>query len=127
MKYLIRESRLNDYIYQTLNNMFDKDNTYGDYVEDYDFSRNRIVKDNTRFHVWKSDEIDENETAIRWYSKEYFSPSYEAALLQRDKCPIVRIEDKYEDILNNLFNDMWKEPFKKWFTERFGLPVKTIE
>jgi hypothetical protein len=40
---------------------------------------------------------------------------------------MVSVEYEYEKILNGYFNEMWYEPFKKWFTENFELPVKTLD
>ena len=38
----------------------------------------------------------------------------------------ILIVNNYEK-LETMFGEYWKEPFKKWFTENFNLPVKTVE
>ena len=36
-------------------------------------------------------------------------------------------EDEIIDQLKGMFGDMWVPIFKKWFTDTFSLPVKTVE
>ena len=44
------------------------------------------------------------------------------------ECPILEITNTGQSKakLNDLFGDMWQEPFKEWFANKFNLPVKTI-
>jgi hypothetical protein len=40
---------------------------------------------------------------------------------------MVSIEPEYIRVLNGYFGNLWHEPFKRWFSLHFDLPVKVIE
>ena len=65
--------------------------------------------------------VGEN-TVFFWYDCKYFNPNSPA----QDVCPEVILETSYSDTLNGYFGNKWEEPFKKWFSYHFELPIKTV-
>ena len=122
MKYIITESRLDDVVIEYLNGMFDVSNVHSTNPTEYDDETGENYDDDTRVEFYLGDYEDEN-TIFKWYDCEYFYPDSPA----QNICPTVVVEHPYDDRLIGLFNNKWEEPFKKWFTENFNLPVKTVE
>ena len=127
MKYLITESKLNSAIYEYIDQLFHEgkkiemvkhtrpdDDTFED-VEvggAYDF-----------FHKGEPD-------LFIWTGLEYYdNPKHK---INADKwlklAPIVEIV-AYEkvDVLNNMFGDLWRPIFIKWFEDLFSLSIKTLK
>ena len=126
MKYLITESKLNSAIYEYIDQLFHEgkkiemvkhtrpdDDTFEDVeVEDaYDF-----------FHKGEDD-------LFTWTGKEYYDRPFNSSLFSKwlELAPIVEIVD-YEkvDVLNNMFGNLWRPIFIKWFEDLFSLPIKTL-
>jgi hypothetical protein len=122
MKYVITESKLDQIIINYLNELFPLDNVHYTNPTEYDDETGENYDDDTRVEFYLGDYEDEN-TIFRWYDCEYFYPESHAQTI----CPTVVVEHPYDDTLLSYFNDKWEEPFKKWFTENFNLPVKTVE
>ena len=122
MKYIITESRLDDIVIEYLNGMFDVSDVHSTNPTEYDNETGENYDDDTRVEFYLGDYEDEN-TIFKWYDCEYFYPDSPA----QNICPTVVVEHPYDDRLIALFNDKWEEPFKKWFTENFDLPIKTVE
>jgi hypothetical protein len=122
MKYLITESKLEETIINYFYKLFPVDNIHSTNPTDYDGENGENYDDETRVEFYIGDYGDE-DTCFRWYDCEYFYPDNQIKV----SCPMVSVEHEYEKILNGYFNEMWHEPFKKWFTENFELPVKTID
>ena len=122
MKYIITESRLDDIVIEYLNGMFDVSNVRSTNPTEYDDETGENYDDDTRVEFYLGDYEDEN-TIFKWYDCGYFYPDSPA----QNICPTVVVEHPYDDRLIALFNDKWEEPFKKWFTENFDLPIKTVE
>jgi hypothetical protein len=117
MKYIITESKLETAITEYINELFPIDNIHSTNPPDVygNEDENRIL-----FYIG---DYDDDDNIFRWYDCEYFYPESGS----QDICPIVSLEVRYKRSLNSLFDNLWKEPFKKWFTENFDLPVKTID
>lgn len=122
MRYIITESKLEQVITDYLNDLFPLDNVNYTNPNEYDDETGEDYDDDTRVEFYLGDYEDE-DTIFKWYDCEYFYPDSPAQTI----CPIVVIEHPYDDRLIAYFNDKWEEPFKKWFTENFDLPVKTVE
>jgi len=127
MKYLITESKLNSAIYEYIDQLFHEgkkiemvkhtrpdDDTFEDVEVEgaYDF-----------FHKGKDD-------LFIWTGKEYYDRPYNSSLFDkwRELAPIVEIV-AYEkvDVLNNMFGDLWRPIFIKWFEDLFSLSIKTLK
>lgn len=122
MKYLITESRLEEIIIKYLDGIFPIDGMSWYHPVEYNSETDQEEEDLNRvtFYVVRSLLED---AAFRWYNCEYFNPDSHAQYI----CPTVSIENEYSSQLNAYFGDTWIEPFKKWFTLNFELPVKTVE
>ena len=129
MKYLITESKLNSAIYEYIDQLFHegkkiemvKHTRHGDDTDEdvevevegaYDF-----------FHKGEPD-------LFIWTGKEYYDRPYNSSLFDkwRELAPIVEIV-AYEkvDVLNNMFGDLWRPIFIKWFEDLFSLSIKTLK
>jgi hypothetical protein len=124
MKYIITESRLDQVVTEYLNEIFPLDNVnYLNPIE-YNHDTREEYEDENRVEFYLGEEYEDGETTIfKWYDCKYFYPDSPA----QNICPKVVVEHPYDDTLIAYFGDKWEEPFKKWFTENFNLPVKTVE
>jgi hypothetical protein len=126
MKYLITESKLNSAIYDYIDNLF---------------------KEGKKIHMVKhtrtdEDTLDDEEVAgaydffhkgedelFIWTGEEYYNRPYNKSAWTKWKAlaPIVEIVNYQKlDSLNNMFGDLWRPVFIKWFENTFSLPVKTL-
>ena len=131
MKYLITESKLDDVIYNYIDELFvaengsteihklESINQDGENIEDvYD-----IVNDDYY------DDDNGGDYLFTWAGKKYYEnhahQSFGARLV--DEAPIVEINDggKVRN-LDSYFGNLWKPVFIKWFKDKVNLPIKTI-
>jgi hypothetical protein len=68
---------------------------------------------------------DEDTMLFTYIEKEYYSdePSNQSFIKQT---PILIVDEYDYDGFTEMFGDYWKEPMKKWFWDKYKLPVKTI-
>jgi len=122
MKYIITESKLNEYILSVIEEMFPVDDI--NYTEAYDDDGN---PDDTAYVFYLGD-YENDEVIFRWYSKDYWNGPDESTVDYRIRqSPLLVFEDYntfYE--INSMFQNLWKPVFIKWFYESFSLPIKTI-
>lgn len=123
MKYIIAESKLDQVIINYLNELFPLDNVHHTNPTEYDDETGENYDDDTRVEFYLGDYEDGDNDIFKWYDCEYFYEDSDP----RNRCPLVVIDHPYDDTLTGYFGDKWEEPFKKWFTENFNLPVKTVE
>lgn len=122
MKYLIQESRLEEIIINYLNGIFPVEEMSWMSPEEYN-SDTKLYEEDTNRIVFYLGPSTYDDAAFRWYNCEYFNPDSEAQKI----CPTVAMENEFSGVLNGYFGETWIEPFKKWFTLNFELPVKTVE
>jgi hypothetical protein len=120
MKYLITESKLENFITNYIEDLFSVDEINWTNPMMYDPEEMESYEDPNLIEYYIGDYIDDG-VCFRWYGCEYFGSNAQS------NCPLVVVETTYEKQLNSLFNDEWKEPFRLWFIEKFGNPVKYIE
>jgi len=124
MRYLISESRLERAMEKVFNQYINVDELkYYHPVEETDDGYDEYEDTNRAIYYIGDVELDENEI-FRYYECDYF---YEDAKAVRGRCPILSLDDRISDTLNGLFDDLWKEPFRKWINESVNLRAKTIE
>ena len=121
MKYIITESKLESAIIDILDEMFPVEDVNWYHPYDYDEDTGEEGDDENRLEFYMGDYEDDN-ACFRWYDCQYFNQGASA----HDLCPMVSIEYPFDKKLNGYFGDNWHEPFKKWFTKNFDLPVKTV-
>ena len=122
MKYIITESKLNEVITNYLNDMFDTSEMNWSNPYDYNDETGEEGEDENRVEFYLED-YDDDEICFRWYDCGYFT-EYSVG---QEFCPTVLVEYPYIQTLNGLFNELWHEPFKQWFTDNFNLPIKTVD
>ena len=115
MKYIITENRLDGFITDYINKMFDVDDINSEHPYEYNDETGEEGDDYTRVQFYIGDYIDEDEECFRWYDCDYF---YEG-VIEKNKCPMVVVDSDYGKVLNGYFGDAWHEPFKKWFIKHF--------
>lgn len=126
MKYVITESKLNSAIYDYIDNLFKE----GKKIE--------MVK-----HIRTDDDtLDDVEVAgtydffhkgddelFTWTGREYYDRPHNKSVWSKwlELAPVVEIVD-YEklDVLNAMFDNLWRLVFITWFENTFSLPVKTL-
>ena len=121
MKYIITESKLNEYILSVIEEMFPVDDI--NYTEAYDDDGN---PDDTAYVFYLGD-YENDEVIFRWYSKDYWDGNYATGDYRIRQSPLLVFESNntfYE--INSMFQNLWKPVFIKWFYESFSLPIKTI-
>ena len=129
MEYVIKESKLFNAIYQYLDSYLNPneiDWVYGigsdeDGYEDID-------KDDENFLMFFEGDyqgIYDTDIIFYYFDVDYYNtePSHKPF---RDKAPILEVIGKHAEHLDQMFEGHWAEPMKKWFKNKFKLPVKTI-
>jgi hypothetical protein len=127
MKYLITENKLNQTIMSYIDDVFSEKKIHmakalsdGEEVDGaYDF-----------FTDDYSEGYDEDYLFL-WSDAEYYEQKFSDDHRKQeliDTSPVLEITKtgSSKGRFNELFGDMWREPFKEWFTNKFGLPVKTL-
>jgi hypothetical protein len=126
MEYVIKESKLFNAIYQYIDGSYDVDKidffnpTTFDEDEGTDIENPHIIE----FYNKEYDgDYDENGMLFVYIVKEYYKDKHSNQSF-RNQTPIL-IVNNY-GTLESMFGEYWKDPFKKWFENKFELPVKTI-
>ena len=123
MKIIITENKLfnsiTKYLEDTFNSEDDLDWAYSegnDYVNDeYDDPINENIR--LYFNGWL--EGDNSNVIFAYYDKDYWDDAR-----GRAEAPKLIVMDY--DELTEKFGKYWKEPMKKWFEEKFELPVTSV-
>ena len=123
MKYIITESKFENLVIEYLDELFDVEDINWTYAQEWDEDTNQHQEDENAIVSYIGDYNGDDDGCFRWYECEYFNEGS----IPREICPIVNVEHPHDLKLNGYFGDKWHEPFKKWFTKNFNLPVKTIE
>jgi|LauGreDrversion4_2_1035121.scaffolds.fasta_scaffold234150_5 hypothetical protein len=128
MKYIITEGKLNQMIVSYIDKMYGDKKIYmakalidGNEVDGaYDFFTEDYSEGYDEDYLFLWADCD-------FYDRTMLSDSVRKRKMMED-CPVIEVTNTGHSKakLNELFGDMWKEPFKEWFTNKFGLPVKTI-
>jgi hypothetical protein len=121
MKYIITESKLENFITNYIEDLFSVDEINWANPRMYDPEEMESYEDPNLIEYYIGDYEEGDNIFFRWYGCDYFSSNAQS------NCPLVVVEVEYERQLNLLFNNKWKEPFKDWFTSSFNLPVKYVE
>jgi hypothetical protein len=150
MKIIITENKLFNTIYGYLDKKFNLDGElnwiYGshyseedddslmmfdDYDDDYDddddddnYDDNDTTEDMRIYFngTWLGE--DDSDIVFRYFNEDYYANNPTISFINQE-APVLAVTEYYE--LTDMFDEYWKEPMKKWFEDKFGLPVKTIE
>ena len=126
MEYIITESKLFNAIYQYIDGSYDVDKIVFFNPETYDEDWEKDTENPHIIEFYNKEydgDYDENGMLFVYIVKEYYKdePSSKSFINQT---PILIVNDY--GTLESMFGEYWKEPFKKWFKNKFKLPVKTI-
>ena len=127
MKVIITESKLFNTIYDHIdetNDRNDIDWVYGPNEEGDDWQEN---PDDENFLIFFKGEWygeDESDIIFNYFDVDYYDEHTVGTW--RDKAPILEVMGEYAEHLNSMFGNHWVEPMKKWFQDKFNLPVKTV-
>jgi len=119
MKYIITESKLSNYIYEYIDSYLNSNEINWEYGPDED----NEDEDNEEFLIFYKEENGGEEEVFNYFKPDY----YEDPGGYKDKAPILEVLDEYGERLDNMFDIYWHEPMKKWFEDKFNLPVKSVE
>ena len=134
MKYLITESKLEQGIYDYMDELFSSENG------NTEIHRLNTIDEDGKDMVGSYDFVnddyydgDNQDYLFSWTDNEYYellTPNYitqaELETLIK-KTPNVEMHDKNKVMtLNSIFGEMWKPIFNKWFQDKVNLPVKTL-
>ena len=119
MKFIINESKIELVIEKFLNDTFDIENINWTPIMDFDGN-----EDDSAFEFYYGDFMD-SDTVFRLYNKNYWRTMTDFRI---PLSPILFFEnnDNYK-LLNDVFGDVWKPVFIKWFQKKFGFKVKTVD
>ena len=130
MKYLITESKLNQAIYEFMDELFGAEihrlpslDDYGDELVDaYDFVNDEYYGD------------EGSDYLFSWTGEGYYKSLVKDGHIGKtewrkleSQAPIVEIFGiSAKDTLNGYFNNAWKPVFKQWFKDKTGMDYKTL-
>lgn len=124
MKYIITESKLNSAIYEYIDHLFKegkqihmvKHTTPDDDDEEVAGAYDFFHKGEDELFLWTGEE---------YYERPYNKPAWTK---WKELAPVVEIVNYQKlDSLNNMFGDLWRPVFIKWFENTFSLPIKTLK
>lgn len=83
--------------------------------------------DNENFLIfYKGDwQGDDSDVVFYYFDVDYYSDEASSKPF-KDKSPILEVNGKHGEFLDDLFSNFWKEPMKKWFQFNFKLPVQSV-
>ena len=130
MEYIITESKLFNAIYQYLDsylNPSEMDWVYG-FGEDEDGYSDMDIEDENFLIFYKGEyEGEENSDIVfNYFDVDFYDENDPSHKPFRNQAPILEIMGEYAEHLDNVFNEYWEEPMKKWFQDNFHLPVKSL-
>jgi hypothetical protein len=113
-QFIISESRVNDVIYDYIDSYYDS--------EELEMRRPPEEPGLTEFLDSRGEEvfIHFTETFFRFIGSDKWIEN------NPNKPPFIEMKPSDYDTLQGFFNDLWKEPMKKWFEDKFGLSVNYI-
>lgn len=122
MKYIISESKLDGLIYDYIDKLFsERQLNYGHPLVGNQWGHD--VENKHAYEFFFETGSSDEDVCFKWMDCGYFlHPSR-----MSNRCPMVVVENQFEWRLNSLFDDLWKPIFKDWFTDKFNLPVKSIQ
>jgi hypothetical protein len=93
---------------------------------EYDDETGEEGEDECRMLFYLGDYEGDDEGIFRWYDECYWNTDTWQGEVQANRSPIVDIDEPYNTRLYGMFGDLFKEPFKIWFEERYGIKVKSV-
>ena len=130
MKVKITENKLFNSIYNYIDKTFNSSKmnwVYG--VDEDEDGYPDIDRENENFLMFFEGDYQGNyDTDIIFYyfDVDYYDKNDSSHKPFRDKSPILEVIGKHAEHLDEMFDNHWEEPMKKWFETNFNLPVKSV-
>jgi hypothetical protein len=131
MEYKIEENRINNLVFDFLEDYFKSDEIH--YHNPYDQYRDEwgdeVEGENPNVIEYYIGDYYEDDLLFRLYFKDYWTGTNSTADKRRSESPLLTIADNdLEDSLNGMFSEqkVWEEGFKVWFTHKFDLKINRI-
>jgi hypothetical protein len=130
MKVKITENKLFNSIYNYIDKTFnpsEMDWVYG--VDEDEDGYPDIDRENENFLMfyegdWQGEE--DSDVIFHYFDVDFYSEDDPSHKPFRDKSPILEVIGEHAEHLDEMFEGHWVEPMKKWFQDKFNLPVKTV-
>lgn len=109
VKLIINENqykKVNELIYQTIDDMFDIDQMIVEDVADYETQPIQVTS-------------PDYDTFFRIYMSQYWPEGTYGGMVRKRRSPILQLEKEYDDKLNSLFGPLWHEQMIKWVETNF--------
>ena len=109
MKIIINENqkeKVNNFIYQTIDDMFDIDEMIPVDKEDYEYYPIKVMSPDYENFFWI-------------YFPQYWSDETYLSIERKKRSPILQLEIGYDDKLNRLFGNLWHDQMIKWLENNF--------
>jgi len=131
MKFIIKESKLNKFVIDFLNNTVDLNelNYFHPYDTYKDDNGDYVEGENPNVIDFYYGDYNEDDIIFRWYDKGYWTGQNVMGDRRRNESPILTfMNDNIPDNLNGMFGDNgeWHEGLKEWFRTNFNHNIKTI-
>ena len=129
MNIVINESKLFKSIYNYIDKTFNPnqmDWVYGvDDAED-EYSEPKENENFLMFYKgdWQGEE--DSDIAFHYFDVDFYDKNDPSHKPFRDQSPILEVIGEYGQHLDEMFENHWEEPIKKWFQDKFNLPVNTV-
>jgi hypothetical protein len=129
MKVLVKESKLFNVIYHYIDSYLNPNEmswVYGMYdsedgdLVDYEEDKNFLI-----FFNGDWDGEEDSDIVFNYFTVDYYSDA-PSAQPWKERAPMLEVMGEYGEHLDNIFNEHWEEPMKKWFENNFNLPVKSV-
>lgn len=129
MKFLIMENRLNQLVFQYLEEYFKNEefnyfHPYNIYTDD---DGNEVEGEDPNVIEYYIGDYNEDDTTFRLYFEKYWTGDNDTAKKRKEESPLLTItDDNLEESLDSMFGDKWVDGFKMWFKDKFNLEVNRV-
>jgi hypothetical protein len=129
MEYIITESKLFNAIYQYIDETFNPNQM--DWVYGVDDAEDEYSEpeENENFLIFYKGEYEGEENSdivFNYFDVDFYNENDPSHKPFRNQAPILEVMGEYAEHLDNVFDEYWEEPMKKWFQDNFNLPVKSL-
>jgi hypothetical protein len=129
MEYIITESKLFNVIYQYIDETFNPNQM--DWVYGVDDAEDEYSEpeENENFLIFYKGEYEGEENSdivFNYFDVDFYNENDPSHKPFRNQAPILEVMGEYAEHLDNVFDEYWEEPMKKWFQDNFNLPVKSL-
>jgi hypothetical protein len=129
MKVKITENKLFNSIYNYIDKTFnpsEMDWVYGPNEEGDDWQENPENENFLMFYKGDWEGEYDSDVVFHYFDIDYYNDNDPSHKPFRNQSPILEVIGEYGKHLDEMFENHWEEPMKKWFQDKFNLPVNTV-